>query len=92
VSATVVAVAALATAVYEARINRAVQRASLWPYLSEYHSRTASAYTFNVRNVGLGPALVRSFQLRVDGRPPRPWGDVGTAAGADPRVRIGVGS
>ena len=87
VSAIVAAIAAVAVAVYEARLEREHQRVSVWPYVSQFNSWVGGRYTRNVSNVGLGPALVRSFEVRVDGRPRQRWRDViraltGRAAGA----------
>ncbi len=81
-SASVVAVAALGTSLYEARLNREQQRAAVWPYVAQGNTGTGSAhYARVVRNVGVGPALVRSFRVSVDGRPRRTWGDVLDALG-----------
>ena len=66
VAAIITAVAAVAIAVYEARINRQEQKKSVWPYVMQYNSNTDQEYTRSVENVGLGPALVRSFEVRVD--------------------------
>ncbi len=86
-SAGVIAVAALATAVYTAWITREQQKMSVWPYVTQMSSDSGGAYNYLVRNAGLGPALVRSFELRVDGRPARDWSDVVHRAGwkAQPR-------
>ncbi|HEX8431606.1 MAG TPA: hypothetical protein VF625_09970, partial [Longimicrobium sp.] len=72
VCAIVAAVAAVAVAVYEARIDRAHQRVSVWPYLQQSNSLTeGSPYRRVVSNAGIGPARIRSFQVRVDGKPRR---------------------
>ena len=71
--AIVAAVAAVGVSVYEARIDRAHQRISVWPYLSQYNSNESGDYLRIVSNVGLGPALVRSFQVRVDGKTVKTW-------------------
>ena len=41
------------------------------------------AYTFNAQNVGIGPALIRSFEISVDGKPRRNWGEVVDQLGVD---------
>src|SRR4051812_43022413 len=78
-AAGVVAAAALLTPLYEARINRPHQKIAVWPYLTQFNSDSGGVYTRQVANVGLGPALVRSFQVRVDGRVVRDWGAVRAA-------------
>lgn len=83
--AIVAAVAAVAVSVYEARIDRAHQRVSVWPYVSQYNSNEGGSYLRVVSNVGLGPALVRSFQVRVDGRTVRSWSEAITALTGEPR-------
>lgn len=48
----------------------------MWPYINQGNSGGNGQYTRVVRNVGLGPALVRSFQATLDGKPVATWGDV----------------
>lgn len=64
---------------YQAYLAREQQRMSAWPYVSLDNSNAAGAHFF-VRNVGLGPALVRAVEVTVDGRPARTWGAVVRAA------------
>ena len=59
---------------YQTKIMREQQRASAWPYVSLYHNNAHGGSELAVRNVGLGPALVRSVEVTVDGRPARTWG------------------
>lgn len=80
-SASVVAVAALGTSLYEARLNREQQRASVWPYVTQGNSGLGGGFHRLVRNAGVGPALVRSFRIRVDDKPVRSWGEVVDALG-----------
>ena len=76
ISAMVSALAAVAVSVYEARIDRAHQRVSVWPYVTEYNSLVpGEPYRRSVENVGIGPALIRAFQVRVDGEPSRTWNE-----------------
>jgi hypothetical protein len=76
VSAIVAAVAAVLVGVYEARINREYQRISVWPRLQQSDSFMAEAYERNVTNVGNGPAIIKSVEIRVDGEIKRTWGEV----------------
>jgi hypothetical protein len=74
VSAIVAALAAVLVAAYEARINREYQRISVWPRLSQFDSFVPDQpYTRSVSNVGMGPAMVRSVEIRVDGNICRTW-------------------
>ena len=73
-SAAVVAVCALAVSAYQAIIMRQQLKQSAWPYLIQGNSGTTT-YSRIVQNVGLGPALVRSFIIEVDGRPVHYWGE-----------------
>lgn len=82
-AAGVVAVVALATAVYTAWITREQQKISVWPYLVQENSDSGAIYRRLVVNAGLGPALVRSFDARVDGAPVHNWAAVFRAGGID---------
>lgn len=77
VSAIIAAIAAVLVAVYETRINREYQRISVWPYLQQSNSLTAGQpYLRTVSNLGVGPALIRSVEVSVDGVLCRDWGEV----------------
>jgi len=81
-SAGLVALSALAVTVYQTYILREQQRMSAWPYLTLYNSTSEGASRF-AKNVGLGPALVRSVVVRVDGRPVTSWAEALAAAVGD---------
>ena|SRR2546423_1352939 len=77
VSAIVAALAAVLVAAYEARINREYQRISVWPHITQSNTFVADQpYTRTVANVGIGPAMIRSVEIRVDGNICRSWNDV----------------
>ena len=77
VSAIVAAIAAVLVAVYETRINREYQRISVWPRLQQSNSFVpGEPYLRTVANVGVGPALIRSVQISVDGGLCRTWAEV----------------
>src|ERR1044072_5057023 len=74
VCAIIAALAAVLVAAYEARINREYQRISVWPRVQQSDSYIPDQpYTRNVSNVGMGPAMVRSVEVRVDGNICRTW-------------------
>jgi hypothetical protein len=85
-SATIIAIVALATALYQARLSREQAKASVWPYLVQSNSSN-SGYSRVVQNVGLGPAIVRGFEVRVDGRPTKNWTDAAAKLGIKPSWR-----
>src|SRR5687768_4042159 len=77
VSAIVMAIAAVLVAAYEARINREYQRISVWPRIHQSNSFVpGEPYRRIVSNVGVGPALIRSVQVSVDGVSRRTWGEI----------------
>ncbi len=91
-SAGLIALAALATAVYTAWITRQQQKMAVWPYIMQANSDSGGAYNRLVRNAGVGPALVRSFELRIDGTPARDWDDVFRRVGWRPPPRGSLSS
>ena len=82
-SAALVALSALAVSIYQAMITREQQKMSAWPYVGAGHGGPVEGrpYTFHVYNQGVGPALVRSVRIDVDGRPQRTWAAVTRAMG-----------
>jgi hypothetical protein len=65
-----------AAIVYQTRIIQSQYAATIWPYLSvdtdEFDPRHVKVV---VANNGLGPALIRSAELIVDGRHVKSWED-----------------
>ena len=86
VCAIVTAVAAVAVSVYEAHIDRQHARISVCPYVSQNNSMPDIHGPFHrrVQNAGIGPALVRGFEVRVDGRPMQTWPQAIRALTAQP--------
>jgi hypothetical protein len=69
---------ALAVGAYQTRLMQTQARASVWPYLViDYHYRTPESpnpgYALRVENNGVGPAVVRSVHVSVDGKPIQHW-------------------
>ena len=85
-SATIIAIIALATGVYQARLSRDQAKASVWPYLVQGNSSN-NGYSRIVQNVGLGPAVIRGFEVLVDGKPTRDWNDAAAKLGIHPTWR-----
>src|SRR6185312_16604312 len=51
-------------------------RAEVWPRLEISTWSTDSTVHVDLNNTGLGPGLVKSIEVDVDGRPRRSWDDV----------------
>lgn len=67
---------------YTAQIQRQQVSAQVWPYLISGNDDLAQALTVN--NKGMGPAIVRSVQVRVDGKSQTGWDTVLTTLGMLP--------
>jgi hypothetical protein len=61
-----IAVASLTITLYEARATREHDRMSVWPRLIQETSDSGGLYDRSITNVGLGPALVKTFAVRLD--------------------------
>ena len=74
VSALLVATIAAAAAAYQTYVINEQFSATVWPYVSFDTTRDTSNHSFTlaVRNVGLGPAIVRTTAVTVDGKPMGP--------------------
>ena len=79
VIAALVGLLALVLSGYTAYIQRQQVRAQVWPYLEPGIS--GSKRELIVVNKGVGPALVRSVRVYVDGKPQRNWDAVYAALG-----------
>ena len=63
--------------------------ASVWPYLSVDTTTSPNGAVVSLTNDGLGPALIRSAQLRVDGRIVKSWFEYFNVLNHDPTfVRV----
>lgn len=72
-SAVIVALCALIVSVHEGRATREHDRLSVKPYLEIDFDYTDKGAGFLLLNEGLGPAVIRSFVVHVDGKPQRTW-------------------
>jgi len=77
--AALVGLLALCVSGYTAYIQRQQVRAQVWPYLETGIS--GSKRELSLVNKGVGPALIRSVQIYVDGKPQRNWDAVYAALG-----------
>ena len=78
-AALVVSVTAVAIGLYEAWLQRAHDRAEVWPHLEISTWVSDSGIKLRVDNTGLGPAVVKYVRIAVDGQPQRNWDDALTA-------------
>jgi hypothetical protein len=76
---------ALVVGFYQARIAERQAHASVWPYLTIgynlYDRGENRGFTWTVDNSGLGPALIQSVVVSLDGKPVRRWEDVTAVLG-----------
>ncbi len=78
--AIIVALCSLGMTIYEARATREHDRVSVWPRIYQTVSDSAHRYIRTVTNVGVGPAIIRSFEVQVDGVAKHSWAEVTQAA------------
>jgi hypothetical protein len=79
-SATLIAIAALATAVYQAKLSREQAKASVWPYLLQGNSGN-NGYASIIQNLGVGPAKIETFEVMVDSQAVKNWAAAADAMG-----------
>ena len=77
--AALVGLLALCVSGYTAYLQKQQVRAQVWPYLEP--GMSSSKREIVLFNKGVGPAIIRNVQLRVDGKPQHNWTDVFTALG-----------
>jgi len=71
-SASIIAILALATGLYQAKLSRDQARAAVWPYLISGNSGE-NGYSRIVQNVGVGPAIIGTFEVTVRNTPVHSW-------------------
>lgn len=71
---------------YTANIQRQQVSAQVWPYLISGNNDLTQALVVN--NKGVGPAIIHSVQIRVDGKPQADWNRVLAALGLPPHQFI----
>jgi hypothetical protein len=86
IMAALIGLLALGVSGYTAYIQRQQVRAQVWPYLIVGNNDLDQSLI--VYNKGVGPAIVRSVQMRVDDKPQTDWTHVLAALGLPPRHNI----
>jgi hypothetical protein len=76
VAALIVSISAVAVGLYEAALQRHHDRAEVWPHpeIQVFTKQTGAAIM--LENTGIGPAIVQTAVVTVDGRPQHNWSDV----------------
>jgi hypothetical protein len=62
------------TLLYQTHVISQQYAATIWPYLGISSSYSPQGVSIQVENDGLGPALIDSAQLMLDGKPVSSWG------------------
>lgn len=70
-AAIVISLCALIVSFYEVRIMRTQQKSSVWPYVQIDQYYNAERFALNAVNKGVGPTMIKSVILKVDGKPPK---------------------
>ncbi|MBV8637273.1 MAG: hypothetical protein JO322_04255 [Candidatus Eremiobacteraeota bacterium] len=82
-----------AAVVYQTHIIQSEYAATIWPYLSvDTFVTNQRRVDIKMTNDGLGPALIRSAQLVIDGKRARSWEDLESIVRRDARGRVAFGS
>ena len=97
VSAVFIGVCALAVSLYETKLMREEQRASVLPIIElgrSHYTREDSPdkwrLSLHAENVGIGPAVIEDFHVTVDGKPQLTWrAAIGELLGKDVPVSYG---
>ena len=73
VAALVVSLSAVIVGIYEASLQRAHDRADVWPHVEMSTFTSANGASVSLSNHGIGPAIIKTISVTVDGRPYRNW-------------------
>jgi hypothetical protein len=74
ISALLVSAASAIALIYQTHVIGQQYAAAIWPYLSVSSTYGPHGASIQVANDGLGPALIESAQLTIDGKPVPAWG------------------
>jgi hypothetical protein len=76
-SAMFISLLALLATMYEANLERENQLLSIWPrVVIQTHISDKQGYSIEVSNKGLGPAIIKTTNITVDGKTQNSWQDV----------------
>jgi hypothetical protein len=74
-AALVVSISAVVVGLYEAALQRRHDRAEVWPRVEISTFILAQGAVVRLENTGIGPAVIKSISVSVDGKPQRTWDD-----------------
>jgi hypothetical protein len=87
-AALVVSLSAVAVGIYEAWLQRAHDRAEVWPHMEISTFTSPEGAAVYLENTGLGPAIINSMVVAVDGKTRKDWSDVMQAMLGGPPPRF----
>jgi hypothetical protein len=90
VAALGVSVLSTLTLIYQTHVIGQQYASTIWPYLSIVATYELHGASFEVSNEGLGPALIDSAQLEVDGKPVAGWTGYVSALAKEPSIRTAI--
>lgn len=73
VAALIVSLTAVIVGIYEAELQRAHDRAEVWPHLEVGTYTSPKGVSIVLQNSGIGPAVVKAVVVTVDGKPMHDW-------------------
>lgn len=75
--------------IWQARVASGQREAAVWPYVQAFPNRNSRdpEFSISLTNVGVGPAVVRYFSVRVDDKPVRTWREFLAALSEEELVR-----
>ncbi len=76
VAALVVSISAVVVGMYEAALQRKHDRAEVWPRVELTTYTSVNGASIFVENTGIGPALIKSIAVTVDGKRAHNWPEV----------------
>lgn len=89
IAALVVSISAVAVGIYEASLQRAHDRAEVWPHLEIGTFVDGPGARIIVENGGVGPAVIKSIGVAVDGRAQQSWAGVFASLVGDKTKQFG---
>lgn len=86
-SALVVSALTAGTLIYQTHVIANQYAAAIWPYLSVRSTYDPHGLMLQISNDGLGPALIGSAELSVDGKAAPAWNDLVLTLKREPQLR-----
>jgi hypothetical protein len=75
IAALIVSLSAVVVGIYEASLQRAHDRAEVWPHLEIATFVNPQGASISLESTGLGPAIVNSVAVSVDGQRRKNWAE-----------------